>query len=874
MNTDKLRKLYLDYFRGRDHRYFASDSLVPQDDPTLLFTGAGMNQFKPYFLGLKKDVRRATSCQKCIRTADLDRVGKTAYHHTFFEMLGNFSFGDYFKEEAIGYAWEFVTKELRMNRDELWVSVYQDDDEAFQIWKRKIGIPEGRIVRFGASDNFWPANAPAEGPNGPCGPCSEIYVGREPGKGVEIWNLVFTEYDRQDSGLLKPLPQKNIDTGMGLERLASVMQGVASNFETDLFVRMLAEMDFVLGHRLIRQAPLPVRNAILDHLRAMVFAMADGVIPSNEGRGYVVRKLIRRSSLLLRKAGLEEPALYRLTGTVVGTMQGAYPELALREAAIRSLLKKEEESVWSILQTRAPEAEIKFKTIALTTPRGQEAFASERVTRLAFEFYDTYGVPKEILQDLIEDNGLVLDAALFESCMETQRKRSRAASKLEDSIFGGKGSEDNLSHLPETEFIGYDSLKGEARILGIFLEGKAADRLERGQKGHLLVDRTPFYAEQGGQVGDSGAAHAGASELRVLDAQWKGHVVFHEAEVLAGSVCVGDAVVLTVDETRRKRILSNHTATHLLHSALRQVLGPQVQQRGSLVAPDRLRFDFSHSQSLTRGQIQKVEGLVNAEIARKTELQVLEQDLQTAMAQGAMAFFGDKYDQRVRVVSIGSFSKELCGGTHVRHTGQIGSLRIVSEGSVQSGVRRIEGVTGEEASRLTQRDREEWQSLLSEFNADDGSVLKAWTGFGQTLTRLNQRLKNARSRSSRAAIVASFRQAPDQNGLKTWVTSVRGADKDFLREAADWLRAEKLTFAACLFGPQEGRLPFVVVVSSDLIAKGWDAVVLAREIAGTSGNAGGKPELALGGLKDTAGDATDLCPQAQAVFDRKARAGA
>jgi len=851
MKTDALRNIFLDYFKAKDHRVIPSDSLIPGDDPTLLFTGAGMNQFKPYFLGIKKDMRRAASCQKCVRTADLERVGVTAYHHTFFEMLGNFSFGDYFKEGAIQMAWEFVTKELKLNREELWVSVYKDDSEAYDLWRRKIGIPEARIMRYDAEDNFWPSNAPTLGPNGPCGPCSEIYYGAEAGKGVEIWNLVFTEFDRQEGGILSPLPQKNIDTGMGLERLAAVIQKVESNFDIDIFKRLADSIELAAGAGIWRRAPRPAQNALLDHLRAVAFSVTDGIIPSNEGRGYVVRKLIRKCAMHLRDIGHEGPMLHRLIPAVTEIMGKAYPELGSRSEATRAVILREEEAIWDILEKKVPEAEIKVKTLALTVKPGQEEFASRCATEMAFGFYDTHGVPRDVLEKILAENKLQFSAELFEKLMGEQRDRSRAGSKISGDIFATGDDPLKRPDIPATAFSGYERLEEPAKILALFSEGAEVERLQKGQKGIVVTDRSPFYAEQGGQLGDQGLITGDGHEVAFVEnAQSHDGKILHHVEVKERGLCTGENIRLKVDKKRREAIQKNHTATHLLHGALRKVLGTHVQQRGSLVAPDRLRFDFSHHKAMKPEEIREVEAVVQKEIAAQRAAEVREEDTKKAIAGGAMAFFGDKYGERVRVVSVGGFSTELCGGTHVRNTGEIGDFKIISEGSIQAGVRRIEAVTAQAANALRREIKNELAGLEEYFGAQRKQLRGKIEGGRKEIERLRRELKGGFQKKLRREIHDKLRSAEERSGTRILAQKVPGLDANGLREIADWARSQFPSAAVVFACEQQDKPQIVVALTKDLLAKGLKAGEIVKKAAAViGGSGGGKPDMALGGGK-------------------------
>ncbi|MCG3176115.1 MAG: Alanine--tRNA ligase [Candidatus Omnitrophica bacterium] len=837
MKTDELRKTYLQFFERKAHRLFPSDSLVPADDPSLLFTGAGMNQFKPYFLGLKKDVKRATSCQKCLRTADLDRVGKTNYHHSFFEMLGNFSFGDYFKEGAIEMGWEFVTRELGLPKDKLWVSVYEEDQEAFDIWKKKMGVPEARIVRMGAEDNFWPSNAPKDGPNGPCGPCSEIYVGEVPGKGVEIWNLVFTGYNRQSDGSLPPLPQPNIDTGMGLERCAAVIQGVESNFDTDNFVRLRAEL-----HRLLK-TPGKERareNAVLDHIRAAVFSIADGALPSNEGRGYVIRKIIRLASDHLQKAGaVDSGVFHKLIPAVVDVYGGVYPEISERQKTITGIIENEERAFWEIIRTRVP---------ALKS----ELPASKDPAATAFKFYDTHGLPFELIQEAAQTVGVTLDPERFEALLSEQKKRSRESSKIAGEIFS-KGFYHLIDGLGPTRFLGYDATEEPRANLLRAVKGDAiVPELKAGEEGVLLFDKSPFYAESGGQIGDAGRIAGAGAEADVLDTQKMDHCIAHKVVVKQGAFRPGTTYALAVDAVRRADIMKNHTATHLLHAALRRALGDHVKQSGSLVAADHLRFDFTHFQAVGPDKIAEIETLVNTEISKNTPLDKRELSKDDAIKEGAIAFFGEKYGDTVRVVTIGDFSKELCGGTHLRETGQIGSFRITSESSIQAGVRRIEAVTGRAADAMLEAARAELKELQREFSSPSPE---------QTVGRIRmevERLRSLRDRLSgqaqsrvRQRLTEGLGGASSFAGVRCLELSFNNADPELIRRELEALRKSDASHVAAVVSVFEDKFSFTLSAGSEAVKKGFHCGNTVKEIAkAIGGSGGGKPDFATGGSKE------------------------
>ncbi len=695
MKTNQIRKTYLDFFASKAHKAVASDSLVPQNDPTLLFTGAGMNQFKDYFLGVKKDLSRATSSQKCLRTADLDEVGRTAYHHSFFEMLGNFSFGDYFKKEAIAWAWEFLTEVVKLPKSRLRVTVHQTDREAFEIWEKHIGIRKDWIYPCGDKSNFWPANAPEDGPNGPCGPCSEIYFDQDPSQGdagdiesrrfAEIWNLVFTQFDRTGKHQLVPLKNKNIDTGMGLERLACVLQQKKTNFDIDLFEPIHAQIHTSLG---VVESHIHLRNnlhAIADHARALTFTIADGVIPSNEGRGYVVRKILRRALWhgyqMRGREKLKSPFLYQVIPTVVNAMKDAYPELTAAQSSIQSTVQNEEKR---FLETLDQGMAILGKHIEKLKHHGRKMLDAAS----SFELYDTYGFPDELTRMICEESGVVTDHAGFEKLMGEQRQRSKGATQIAASIFTASGLEKIPQETPATHFTGYSSYREQAKVVWFEVSNKQAS---------VILDKTPFYAESGGQVGDQGILSAPGFEMRVSDTKKLDRFSIHTGEVLSGDLKTGLTVEARVDTELRESVMSNHTATHLLHAALRNLLGDHVRQLGSLVAAERLRFDYAHGQPLTADEILKIEQAVNREILKNQAVAKVEEDIETAKKGGAMAFFGEKYGDRVRVVTVPEFSKELCGGTHCSATGEIGSFVIVADSSVASGVRRIEALTGQAA---------------------------------------------------------------------------------------------------------------------------------------------------------------------------------
>lgn len=837
MTVDQLRQRYLDFFKSKNHKFYESDSLVPADDPSLLFTGAGMNQFKPYFLGLKKDVKRATSCQKCLRTADLDRVGKTAYHHSFFEMLGNFSFGDYFKEEAIAWGWEFVTKELQLPKDNLWVSVYEEDDEAFAIWKNKIGLPEERIVRMGPDDNFWPANAPKDGPNGPCGPCSEIYVGKVPGKGVEIWNLVFTQFDRQSDGSLKPLPQKNIDTGMGLERAACVLQGVESNFDIDTFKKLRAELKTLLKPGSANTAR---ENAVMDHVRAAVFSIADGALPSNEGRGYVIRKLIRLGTDHLNQAGALKPGqFHKLVPSVIRIMGTAYPDLATKQSTILKVIENEENSFLEVLRTQLPKLE-------------NEWGSAKDTAEVAFKYYDTFGLPFELIAGSASARNLTIDKTRFEALLEQQKKRSRETSKIAGEIFSNKSTYEMIQGLPPTRFTGYEgAVSGRGKVLRILKDQKPVDELRADEEGIAIFDQTPFYGESGGQIGDTGKIQGPNTQADVLDVQWIEKCAAHKVFIKLGSLKLGQEYELSIETQRRLDIMKNHTATHLLHAALRKVLGDHVKQSGSLVAGNYLRFDFTHFSGVDKTTLSKIEEMVNAEIKKNTPLAKRVMSKDAAVKEGAMAFFGEKYGDEVRVVSIGDFSMELCGGTHLDNTGQIGLFKIISESSIQAGVRRIEAVTGRWAEDLRQKDSQELRDMEKEFTTTEEKLPARIKELGEKTLRLRNKLQQSVLSRLRPSVEAGLSKATEVNGVKVFAGKMPNANTELLTAAFDHLRGLKVPTVVLWQFQNQDKTTFVVGASPDVVQKGFHSGKVVKEVATiVEGNGGGRPDFAVGGGKN------------------------
>jgi len=842
MKHTELRKKFLEFFKAKGHTIVSSDSLVPAGDPTLLFTSAGMNQFKDEFLGNIKGFRTAASCQKCFRTGDLENVGKTAYHHTFFEMLGNFSFGDYFKKEAIGLAWEFMRDVLKLPGEKLWVSVYEEDDEAYGIWKNEIAVAESRIVKLGQKDNFWPSEAKEKGPNGPCGPCSEIFYdyGEESGCGkedctpacdcgrfVEVWNLVFTQYERKDDGVLGPLPNKNIDTGMGLERLCAVMQGVKSNFETDLFKPITESISKEIGAEALQNsssADLDI-SAIADHIRAATFAISDGVVPSNVERGYVIRKVINKSLLHARDLGIEEPFLYKLVYIISKVMEEPYPEIIKRHQDIAQVIKFEEERFADTLKDgeRLLEAEIE---------KAKEEKRKELSGEAVFRLFDTHGLPLFIIKEMAKKKGLSIDEQEFNKLLEAQRETSRAKSKLHGAVFVDSPIK------TRSEFIGYEKHKSKAKVLCIL--DKALKPMDKADKDSgrisIVLDRSVFYPESGGQMGDSGTIEGKDLKIKVCNTRRSQDAILLESEILEGRLNTGDTVDTSIDEGKRLLIAKNHTATHLLQSALRRVLGEHVQQQGSFVGSDYLRFDFTHFKALTRDELDRVEELVNQYINENHSIKAEEMSIEDARQTGALAFFGDKYDQKVRVVAAGDFSKELCGGTHLDKTSQIGIFKIQTEGSVASGIRRIEASTAAAA--------EEWAKENKKRGKEKEAILK----------NKEEEKKQAKERLKKAGddIDTLLERAEKVSAIKLIIEKLDAVDGAVLKRKADLLKDRlKKDFIIFLVSVDNKKANLLLVISDNLVKDGAHAGRLIGTIAKVAdGSGGGKPNMALGGAKN------------------------
>ena len=841
--TNELRQAFLDFFAERDHEVVPSSPLVPGNDPTLLFTNAGMVQFKDVFLGHeKRAIPRAVTAQRCVRAGgkhnDLENVGYTARHHTFFEMLGNFSFGNYFKREAIRYAWEFVTEELELPPQRLWCTVFEDDDEAAEIWLNDVGVDARRFARLGEKANFW-----AMGDTGPCGPCSEIFYDHGPGvpggppgsadedgdRFVEIWNLVFMQFDRNEAGVLSPLPKPSVDTGMGLERVAAVMQGVHSTYETDLFRHLIEAAMAVTRTADASDKSLCV---IADHIRACAFLITDGVLPGNEKRSYVLRRIIRRAIRHGYRLGMEAPFFHRLVAPLESLMGGAYPELSTQRAHVERVLLQEEERFAETLSQG-----MRILESAIEGVSDDGVIPGETVFRL----YDTYGFPKDLTADFARERNLGIDEAGFERHMAVQRSRAR-----DQSRFGVDGAA--VPSLEEaTEFLGYETLEASGRVTALFAQGQPVAVLEPGVAGAVVLDRTPFYAESGGQVGDTGVLSHGGGEFGVEDTIRFGDAHGHLGKVTRGRIEVGATLDARVDAPRRAAIVLNHSATHLLHAALRSVLGEHVQQKGSLVAPDRLRFDFSHHQPLSGEDLGHIESLVNEQIRANAAAETRKMPFRDAIASGAIAFFGDKYGESVRVLRLGAFSTELCGGTHVARAGDIGLMKLISESGIASGVRRLEAVTG--AGALAWIDAGE--TLLREIadlvkggRDDVAEKVAQLLDRNRSLERQLQTLKGQLASGGSRDLLS---EAVDVNGVKVLAARIDGVDARALRDAADTLRGQ-LGSGVVVLGAVEGdKVRLVAGVSKDLTDALKAGQLIGPVAACVGGRGGGRPDFAQAG---------------------------
>lgn len=855
--SSEIRKQFLEYFQQKGHTIVESSSLVPIDDPTLLFTNAGMNQFKDVFLGIdKRNYVRATTSQKCVRAGgkhnDLDTVGRTPRHHTFFEMLGNFSFGDYFKREAITYAWEFLTEVVKLSPERLWITIYKDDDEAAEIWPQVTNVPPEKIIRLGEADNFW-----SMGDTGPCGPCSEIMYDRgveyacsedcaigvcDCNRWLEIWNLVFMQYNRDEEGNLTPLPRPSIDTGMGLERLTSVLQGKDSNFDTDLFIPIIKQIEKLTGKVYDPgDAGFPFR-VIADHSRACTFLIADGVLPSNDGRGYVLRRILRRAVRFGKVLGIEEPFLYKNVDVVSDIMSEAYPDLLKKSDFVRDVIRMEEERFFVTLHEGMRKVE---EILLRTRQQGAELISGED----AFMMYDTYGFPLDLMEDVASENGFEVDTEGFEKMMEQQRDRARNANKGENAFAQDRILAELLAELPATIFSGYNQLEDQSQVIALLVDNEKVNEVWA-KEIILVTAATPFYAQSGGQIADIGIIKGQNGTLNVTQVHKIAEWILHYGE-LDGKMAVGEQVTLTVDKQRRLDTARNHTATHLLHRALRQVLGEHAQQKGSLVEPERLRFDFSHLAAVTEEELCEIENLVNEAIWSMHDVSKVVKSLDEARDMGAVALFGEKYGDQVRVVSVGDISMELCGGTHVNNTGEIGLFKLLSEGSVGSGLRRIEAVTGRYALDYFNAVEKELKSIAAVLRVTPTDAVKRVEQLNKNLREKDKEIETLKSKASQATSEDIISQAVTVGDVKTLIAVVSSPDTNTLRQNAEMLR-DKLGSSVVLLGAVIGdRVAFVCFVSKELVPRGLHAgniVALAAKVTG--GGGGGRPDMAQAGGKE------------------------
>ncbi|TBL48523.1 alanine--tRNA ligase [Obesumbacterium proteus] len=855
-STAEIRQAFLDFYHSKGHQIVESSSLVPNNDPTLLFTNAGMNQFKDVFLGIdKRNYSRATTSQRCVRAGgkhnDLENVGYTARHHTFFEMLGNFSFGDYFKHDAIQFAWELLTGENWFNlpKEKLWVTVYETDDEAFNIWADEVGVPRERIIRIGdnkgapfASDNFWQM-----GDTGPCGPCTEIFYdhgdhiwGGPPGSAeedgdryIEIWNIVFMQFNRQSDGTMLPLPKPSVDTGMGLERIAAVLQHVNSNYDIDLFRTLIAETAKVTGATDLSSKSLRV---IADHIRSCAFLVSDGVLPSNEGRGYVLRRIIRRAVRHGNMVGAKETFFYKLVAPLIDVMGSAADELKRQQSMVEQVLKTEEEQFARTLERGLALLDDELSKLTGDTLDGDTAF----------RLYDTYGFPLDLTADVCRERNLKVDEIGFERAMEEQRRRARESS--------GFGADYNSMIRVDgaSKFSGYDHNQQRSSVTALFRDGQAVDVLNAGEEGVVILNETPFYAESGGQVGDKGELTAQGVSFVVTDTQKYGQAIGHQGKVAQGSLKVGDSVEATIDEARRSRIRLNHSATHLLHAALRQVLGDHVSQKGSLVSDRNLRFDFSHFEAMKPEQIRQVEDIVNAQVRRNLPIETNIMDLDEAKAKGAMALFGEKYDESVRVLSMGDFSTELCGGTHARQTGDIGLFRITSEAGTAAGVRRIEAVTGEGAIAVMHQDADALREAAALVKSDAHSVVDKIRAVMDKTRQLEKELQQLKDQQAAQESASLSSKAVDVKGVKLLVSHLDNVEAKMLRTMVDELKNQLGSGVVVLATTAEGKVSLVAGVTKDLTGKVKAGELIGMVAQQVGGKGGGRPDMAMAGGSDAA----------------------
>ncbi|WP_027340188.1 alanine--tRNA ligase [Halonatronum saccharophilum] len=852
MKSSEIRQKFLEFFESKGHKVLPSASLIPKDDPTLLWINAGMAPFKAYFDGsATPPKRRVSNSQKCIRTNDIENVGKTARHHTFFEMLGNFSFGDYFKEDTIKWAYEFLVKELELDRDKLWISIYEEDDEAFDIWYNQVGVDKEKIVRMGKDENFWEIGT------GPCGPCSEIHYDRGVDYGcgddcklgcdcdryLEIWNLVFTQYNKTEDGEYLDLPNKNIDTGSGLERLVSLLQDAPTNFETDLFMPMI---NFITNNCDANygdsdEADMAIK-VIADHIRGVSFAISDGALPSNEGRGYVVRRILRRAVRYAKVLGLETPFLHKLVPVVVDVMGGYYGSLKDKEGQIKKIVRQEE---LRFQETLEQGMNILEDIIAELKEKGLAEIPGDKV----FALYDTYGFPKELTEEIALERGFEIDSKGFVQSMDEQRKRARAAREDYDKDH----SEVELfkeirKEVGNVEFIGYQERKAEAKVVSLVKEGEKVEVIKSGEKGKVVLDKTPFYAEGGGQIGDKGVLSKGNLKVRILDTKEVAEVIVHQVEVLEGELVEGLEVEAIIDEVLRRDITRNHTATHLLHKVLKDLLGDHINQAGSLVTSERLRFDFSHFEALSKKELEKIEDKVNSKVLENLVLSIKEMTLDEAKALGATALFGEKYGEGVRVVAAGDYSIELCGGTHVQRTGEIGLFKIVNESGIAAGTRRIEGVTGRGALDYIKEQEGIIDELGNSLRANPKELKGKVEGLQGKIKDLEKEINRLKDKLASSQSGDLLSEAKDLNGVQAIIHSVDSLDADGLRKMGDNLKERLDSGIIVLASILKEKVIFVAIVSDDLVKEGYHAGKIIGQVAKVAGGGGGgRPNMAQAG---------------------------
>jgi alanyl-tRNA synthetase len=858
MESKKIRQLFIDFFQDKGHEVLPSSPILPKDDPTLLFTNAGMVQFKSVFTGEEESpCRRAVTVQKCLRAGgkhnDLENVGRTARHHTFFEMLGNFSFGDYFKREASEWAWEFLTEWVKLPADKLQVTVYEKDEEAAEIWEKEIGVPSERIFRLGEKDNFWQM-----GDTGPCGPCSEILIDQGPELGcgspdcrpgcdcdryLEIWNLVFMQYNRDESGELSPLPKPSIDTGMGLERLSAVLQGKVNNFDTDLFMPIIKHVEDISGKKYGSDPAINVSmRVIADHIRTAAFVLAEGLTPSNEGRGYVLRRIIRRAARHGFLLGMEEPFLFNTLDSVYNIMSGPYPELLEDIENSKKVLEFEEERFANTLSSGTA---ILDKLMDEVRSSGSDTIPGSEL----FKLYDTYGFPLDLAQDIAEDNSLKIDHQGFNEEMEIQKARARAS---------WTGAQEEVAEVykkikemfPPTEFIGYDTMGADSVVNALIKYNSLVEEVGEGEEVEIVLDKTPFYGESGGQVGDKGVIKTDSLSVEVINTKKFGDMLIHVGTVKKGLLRRGMSVQIRVDENRRKSIMRNHTATHLLHTALKAVLGDHVKQAGSLVAPDRLRFDFTHFFAMKERELGDVEKIVNEKIIENIPVDVTETSLDDAISSGVTALFGEKYEEKVRVVRAGDFSAELCGGTHCHATGDIGPFDIISEGSVAAGVRRIEAVTGLAALELNKARENELKKAASLLKVNEMNIAAKVEKVVNELKNNERELDRIKQKEAKGNVGSILEQVREIDNIKVLAYKASGLDMKALRNLADTVKNKMGSGVVVLASAVNGQAYYVSAVTKDLVSRLHAGDILKKI---TGGKGGGRPDMAQGGTKDADG---------------------